>query len=210
MSEPTETTASVSPGAIELPVEVDVPESATRLVVFSHAWGTGLDSDNEREIARRLADRGVATLRSDMLTDAEQEIHENEMDWPLLASRLLAATEWALDREPTAGMDVGYFGTSIGAAPALRAAARSDHVDGVVTRGGRVDLAPRVLESGRVSLLMLVGSDDEPFLSINRRVNDRLGDAGDIHVLDGADHTSFTDDQMETIAERTAEFFDAV
>lgn len=208
MVEATETTASVSAGTIDLPVELFVPEEATELVVFSHGMGRGLDSDNNRRVAEGLRERGVASLRCEFLTDAELANDENQVDWPLLTGRLLAVTDWVRRTDRLREMDVGYFGVSVGAAPALRAAARRDDVACVVTRGGRIDLAPQAAAEVDVPVLLVVGSDDEPFLSINRRATDRLADC-DLHVLDGAGHTDFTDAHLAELSERTADWVEA-
>lgn len=205
MSGSADATVPISPGTVELPYELSVPEAASRLVVFSHPF-RGLGSSSDPRIAEGLQERGLATLRFDMLTEAEFRLQENTTDWQLLASRLAAVTRWARGREPTRGLDIGYFGTSGGAAPLLVAAATLDCVDGAVTRGGSVDLVPSAL--AEISdLLLIVGTDDEPFLSINRRANERLGDRSEIHLVDGAGHTGFSDEQFETIIERTAAWF---
>lgn len=206
MAELKEPTLPVSPGTVELSTELAVPESAERLVVFSHPF-RGTDSPSDRRIAEGLQERGLATLRVDVLTDREGDLQENTTDWQLLASRLMAVTEWAREHEPTRGLEIGLFGTSAGAAPLLIAATNLDYVDKAVTRGGSVDQVPSALD--RISnLLLIVGTDDEPFVSINKQAMDRLGDRGEICLLEGAGHTDFTDEQYGTICDRTAAWFD--
>ncbi len=206
MPEQRETTVSLSAGTVELPAELGVPESARKLVIFSHPW-SGLDSDSDRRIAAGLRERGLSTLRFDMVTEVEAAVHEHKTDWQLLASRLIEVSTWARTHEATAGLEIGYFGSSAGAAPPLIAAMHLDHVDEVVTRGGLVDLAPRGLDRIE-NLLMIVGTEDEPFRSINERANDRLGERADLCLIEDAGHSNFSDRQVDAICDRTANWFE--
>jgi putative phosphoribosyl transferase len=59
-----------------------------------------------------------------------------------LDARVMALTDWVVEYRPTAGLPVGLFGASTGAAAALVAAAqRPGPVAAVVSRSGRPDLA---------------------------------------------------------------------
>jgi len=208
MVEEISTTTRVSPDGVELPMELSVPSSPRRLVVFFPPWGRGLVSENDQYVAERVAEQGIATVRMNGLTETEKTIHENEVDWRLLTTRLLAMTDAALERDAFADLPLGYYGTSTGAAPALRGAYRNDRVDAVVTRGGRVDFAPRALDDLDAPVRLFVGSEDEPFLTINRRAHDRLADS-DLQLLDGAGHSGLSDAHLNAVADGAVEWFDA-
>ena len=65
---------------------------------------------------------------------------------------------------------IGLFGASTGAAGALVAAARLvDHVDAVVSRGGRPDLAGADLPSVKCPTLLIVGGNDPVVIELNKQ-----------------------------------------
>jgi putative phosphoribosyl transferase len=66
-----------------------------------------------------------------------------------------------------------YFGASTGAGAALVAAsAPHSPVAGIVSRGGRPDLAGDSLVQARAPTLLIVGSRDTPVIELNRRPPD--------------------------------------
>jgi putative phosphoribosyl transferase len=87
--------------------------------------------------ARVLAEAGIGTLLFDLLTMTEDTDYATRFDIPLLSSRLIGATEWITRQDAVAGLPLGYFGASTGAAAALVAAAElGPRVSAVVSRGG--------------------------------------------------------------------------
>ena len=73
--------------------------------------------------------------------------------------------DWLQTDESTAGLDVGLFGASTGAAAALVAAAqRPDTVAAIVSRGGRPDLAGESLARVHQPTLLIVGARDPDVL----------------------------------------------
>src|SRR6056297_1414229 len=146
MSRTTENLVHIPVDDVELEGILEVPDGAGGLVVFAHGSGSSRKSPRNNFVAEVIRDRRLGTLLFDLLTEEEDQIRENRFDIPLLTDRLLAVTEWVQTREDTADMNVGYFGSSTGAASALRAAARRDDVGAIVSRGGRVDMAEAVLE----------------------------------------------------------------
>jgi putative phosphoribosyl transferase len=80
----------------------------------------------------------LGTLLFDLLTEPEAADRGNVFDIGLLADRLAAATAWLLAEPEAAGLPIGYFGASTGAAAALVAAARTpESIAAVVSRGGK-------------------------------------------------------------------------
>lgn len=72
----------------------------------------------------------------------EEHDRANVFDIDLLARRLVEATSWLRNQPAGAGLSVGYFGASTGAAAALWAAGEPGaDIAAVVSRGGRPDLA---------------------------------------------------------------------
>jgi alpha-beta hydrolase superfamily lysophospholipase len=199
---------SVPVDDVELEGRLDVPPDATGLVVFAHGSGSSRKSPRNNFVAETLRERGLATFLFDLLTEREDHMRENRFDIPLLTDRLVTVTEWVSRREGTHGLNIGYFGSSTGAAAALRAAARlGEAVDAVVSRGGRVDMAADVLDEIRVPTLFVVGGDDTEVLELNRAAYGRLGCEKKLHVVTGAGHLFEGEGELAAVAEHAADWF---
>ncbi|MFB6080338.1 MAG: dienelactone hydrolase family protein [Haloferacaceae archaeon] len=208
MSRTTETHVRVPVDGVELEGSLAVPADATGLVVFAHGSGSSRKSPRNAFVAAVIRERGLGTLLFDLLTEAEDERRENRFDVSLLTDRLVAVTEWLWARDDTRDLRVGYFGSSTGAAAALRAAARlGDDVGAVVSRGGRVDLAEEVLADVRAPTLFVVGGADAQVLERNREAYDRLACRKDLHVVEGAAHLFEGEGELEAVADVAADWF---
>jgi dienelactone hydrolase len=207
MSQTPEPLVHIPVDDVELEGMLDVPDGATGLVVFAHGSGSSRKSPRNSFVADVIRERGLGTLLFDLLTEAEDQRRENRFDIPLLTDRLVAVTEWLWRRDATRDLNVGYFGSSTGAAAALRAAARLDDVDAVVSRGGRVDMASGVLDDLTVPTLFVVGGADTQVLERNREAYDRLSCERDLHVVEGAGHLFEGDGELEEVADVAADWF---
>ncbi|NUP66036.1 MAG: alpha/beta hydrolase, partial [Nonomuraea sp.] len=119
-----------------------VPDAARGVVVFVHGSGSSRLSPRNRYVAEELNRAGLGTLLFDLLSPEEEADRANVFDIALLAGRLLERTAWVREQEEAAGLPIGYFGASTGAAAALWAAAEPDNeIAAIVSRGGRPDLA---------------------------------------------------------------------
>jgi len=186
---------------LKLPIELNVPDGANECVVFSHATGKGLDSGRGSQVADNLNTGGIATLRSDMLTEKEIDVPDNYFDVPLLTTRLLPVTEWVRTHTEIRELRVGYFGASIGAVPAFRAAVESEDPEFVVSRGGRIDMTPRSVDRIKLPFLLIVGGNDQALLEHSRRITDQKTPHGDLYVLEGAAHANLTDEHLDELGE---------
>ena len=133
-------------GRATLSGNLTVPDGAKTLVLFAHGSGSSRHSPRNQFVARTLNDSGLATLLFDLLTREEEAVdvqpRQFRFDISLLAERLVRATKWSMEQPAARELRIGYFGSSTGGGGALVAAAKlPDHVDAVVSRGGRPDLA---------------------------------------------------------------------
>ena len=193
---------------VRLPGHLTVPAGAVGVVVFAHGSGSGRHSSRNQAVARALNDAGLGTLLFDLLTPAEEVDRANVFDIALLAIRLGAATDWLLDDEAAAGLPVGFFGASTGAAAALWAAAEpGSPVRAVVSRGGRPDLARRRLEAVRAPTLLIVGGRDEAVLEMNREAARHLSIEHHIEVVPGATHLFEEPGALEAVADLATRWF---
>ena len=168
---------------------VGVPAAAKGIVLFAHGSGSGRLSPRNSFVAQRLRDSGLATLLFDLLTVDEETDRRNVFDIALLSERLLTATAWVRQDPETAGLAIGYFGASTGAAAALvAAAAEGTGVAAVVSRGGRPDLAGQALGAVTAPTLLIVGGDDGVVLGLNRAAFAELRCVKQLSVVPGATH----------------------
>ncbi len=184
-----------------------VPADATGLVVFAHGSGSSRLSPRNRAVARLLNGAGLATLLFDLLDETESLDRDNVFDIELLGHRLWQVIDWTRDRDEMAGLPVGLFGASTGAAAALEAAVdRADVVRAVVSRGGRPDLAARLAEV-RAPVLLIVGGDDRAVLEMNRGAARHLEAPNEITVVPGAGHLFEGPGQLEEVAAHARDWF---
>ncbi|MGR6967907.1 phosphoribosyltransferase family protein [Geodermatophilus sp. URMC 61] len=197
--------ADAGPGG--LPGHLTVPEHAGGLVVFAHGSGSGRHSPRNRAVAEVLHCAGMATLLVDLLTPAEEAARGPVFDVELLAGRLAEVARWATAEPSCAGLPLGYFGASTGAAAALVAAARDETVRAVVSRGGRPDLAGPALAEVRAPTLLVVGGRDQQVLELNREAQARLRCPNRLAVVPGASHLFEEPGTLRSAAELARDWF---
>lgn len=172
-----------------LPGDLSVPLNAKGLVMFVHGSGSSRLSTRNRWVARALHQRGLATLLFDLLSLREAEDRRLVFDIPLLGRRVVEAVHWVDQRPDLAGLPLGLFGASTGAAAALLAAAEMPgRVAAVVSRGGRPDLVMDRLPGVQAPTLLIVGGLDQEVLELNRQAFRRLNAPKRLEVVPGATH----------------------
>jgi pimeloyl-ACP methyl ester carboxylesterase len=188
-----------------------VPPDASGMVVFAHGSGSGRHSPRNQAVAATLKDAEFGTLLFDLLTEAEdavdQRTREHRFNIPLLAERLIVATAWLGNRADTAGLPIGYFGASTGAAAALIAAARRPDTRAVVSRGGRPDLAGEALDEVRAPTLLIVGERDETVIGMNERARGHLQGTSELVIIPGATHLFEEPGAMEQVTRHAVDWF---
>ncbi len=194
--------------AVALAGILSIPHAARGIVAFAHGSGSSRHSSRNRAVADALVRAGFATLLFDLLTPAEEGERANVFDISLLASRLATASDWLADRSELAGLPLGYFGASTGAAAALTAAALlADRVGAVVSRGGRPDLA-RGLAQVRAPVLLVVGGEDREVLALNRQAQRQLRCTNQLAVVSGATHLFEEPGALEQVGRLAIEWFE--
>jgi predicted phosphoribosyltransferase/dienelactone hydrolase len=184
------------------------PRGAAAVVVFAHGSGSGRFSPRNQSVARVLQESGLATLLLDLLEEDEARDRSMVFDIERLADRLAAAADWLRARPETAGLRLGYFGASTGAGAALLAAGRDpDSVGAVVSRGGRPDLARDALPRVTAPTLMIVGSNDEIVLELNREAFDQLSGIRQLDIVAGAGHLFEEPGTLEEVSRLAREWF---
>lgn len=187
---------------------LQLPPAPEGLVVFVHGSGSGRLSPRNRLVADALGAAGFATLLFDLLTSTEAEDRRNIFDIPLLAERTVAACTALQDDPRTAGLPLGLFGASTGAAAALVAAtALGDAVKAVVSRGGRPDLAGAALASVRAPTLLLVGGEDLEVLALNQAAAAAMRGTVELIIVPGASHLFEEPGALDAVTRHAASWF---
>jgi pimeloyl-ACP methyl ester carboxylesterase len=209
---PQERPVSVRAANVQVQGDLRIPSAAEGVVVFAHGSGSGRHSPRNQFVADALVSTGLATLLIDLLTEEEEIIDrrtaELRFDIPLLAERLGGVTDWLAGDPSTAGLPIGYFGASTGAAAALIAAAeRPQLVRAIVSRGGRPDLAGPVLRRVGQPTLLIVGGEDDVVIHLNRQALQELGGIKQLVIIPGATHLFEEPGALEQVAALASEWF---
>jgi dienelactone hydrolase len=203
----------VTAGPVSLIGDLVRPEVADGLVLFAHGSGSSRLSPRNRHVAAVLRQGGLATVLMDLLTRDEETVDARtahlRFDIAFLARRLAAATDWVQTKAETAGLPLGYFGASTGAAAALVAAAeRPKAVRAIVSRGGRPDLAGPALARVQAPTLLIVGSLDRPVIEMNREAMARLTAEATLEVVPGATHLFEEPGTLDEVARLARAWFE--
>lgn len=197
---------------VELAADIGTPESPGGVVLFVHGSGSGRHSPRNRYVAEELNRAGLATVLADLLTEAEEQYDLRtaalRFDIDLLAERVTALVDWLAHSEATAGLGVGLFGASTGAAAALIAAAdRPSKVLAVVCRGGRPDLARTDLPRVHQPTLLIVGERDRIVIELNQQARAKLGGETRLAIIPGASHLFDEPGTLEQVARLARDWF---
>jgi len=198
--------------SVTLEGELRLPLRPVGLVLFAHGSGSSRKSPRNQFVARVLRNAGVGTLLFDLLTAEEEaaEAHSRHLrfDIDMLSKRLVGATRWTMDQATAQDINIGYFGSSTGAAAALVAAAElGEDISAVVSRGGRPDLAGDALERVTAPTLLIVGGDDSPVIPLNEEALDRLHCEKALRIVTGTGHLFEEPGALEKVAGMAAEWF---
>ncbi len=192
--------------------DMAIPAKPKGVVLFAHGSGSSRHSSRNQYVAQQLRSAGLATLLMDLLTVREEA--EDAMtghlrfDIAFLAERLVWATDWLVMQSSTAGLPIGCFGASTGAAAALVAAGeRPRLLAAIVSRGGRPDLAAEALHRVEAPTLLIVGGNDAPVIAMNRQALGRLRAESKLVIVHGATHLFEEPGALEEVARLATEWF---
>ena len=204
---------------VQIPLEItalqgdlSISPDPSGLVVFVHGSGSSRFSPRNRHVAEQLNKHGLATLLLDLLTEDENDIDSETMqyrfDIPMLADRTSLVVSWVRKQPGLERLPIGLFGASTGAAAALiTAAAMPDQVSAVVSRGGRPDLAKEALSKVQAPTLLIVGSRDRVVINLNEKAVKQMKCIRELKIIPGATHLFEEPGTMEQVADAAAGWF---
>jgi pimeloyl-ACP methyl ester carboxylesterase len=199
-------------GPAVLSGNLTIPENTEALVLFAHGSGSSRHSPRNQFVARTLNRATLGTLLFDLLTPEEEalDIHtrEHRFNVSLLAERLVHATKWTRQQKETRHLNIGYFGSSTGAAAALVGAAElQQNVGAVVSRGGRPDLAGAALPRLKAPTLLIVGGNDDIVIELNEMARDQMRCEVKLEIIPGATHLFEEPGALEQVAKLASDWF---
>lgn len=193
---------------IHLEADLQIPEMAMGLVIFSHGSGSSRLSKRNQFVASQLHKKRLATLLFDLLTEEEDNIQGARFNIELLADRLVHVTRQMFENPDTSFLPKGYFGASTGAASALMAATEfGEEIRAVVSRGGRVDMVVDKLPQISSPTLFIVGEEDDVVVQLNQKAFTALKCQKKLEIIPGASHLFEEPGTLEEVARLSAEWF---
>jgi len=186
---------------------LSIPKNPKGIIVFAHGSGSSQLSARNRMVAQSLQNKGFATLLFDLLSSEEIDSASNIFDISLLTRRLLAKLREIEINPRLAGLPIGLYGSSTGAAAALKAASiLGSRIQAVVSRGGRPDLVMFNLPGVTAATLLIVGEKDRDVLHLNQRALAALR-TGKLSIVPSASHLFEEAGALEMVSDLSAQWF---
>jgi pimeloyl-ACP methyl ester carboxylesterase len=187
-----------------------LPTDFESIILFVHGSGSSRFSPRNQHVARIFNNFKFGTLLFDLLTPEEENVDVNtseyRFDIPLLASRLVKATDWCAEEFPT--KKIAYFGASTGAAAALVAASKkTEEIKAIVSRGGRPDLAGDLLSHIHAPTLFIVGEYDLPIIETNEIALSKMQCIKKLEIVPGATHLFEEPGTLDIVARLSTMWF---
>lgn len=207
--------SSLSFEEIEIPV-VDtilkgrfrILNAAKGLVIFSHGSGSSRMSTRNNYVADLLRNAGFSSLLFDLLTEEEDVIYRNRFEIALLTERLVQVTKWLSEKPGLRELPFGFYGSSTGAASAIKATVElGEKIRTVVSRGGRPDLALEDLKKINCPTLLIVGGNDHDVIELNEMAYSKLKGVKQLEIIPGATHLFSEPGKLEEVAKITINWF---
>lgn len=197
-----------SAAGISLAGEIDWPEAPrpVPIVVFSHGWGSSKASPRNTVIARRLAERGLASLRFDYTGHGESGGSLDESTWRQQVADLAAALAYARERPEVSA--VGLAGASTGGLVALRVAAADERLGALVLREPRTEGAGNFAARISAPTLILQGGEVSPLAADIKRLAELLTCPHRLVIIEGGGHLFEEPATFEAVVEQTLAWFE--
>jgi len=180
-----------------------------KLVIFTHGSGSSRLSPRNIAVANYFLTRKISSFLFDLLTEDEDKLYQNRFEIDLITNRLVEVTQWLRNQKNTNKMEFGYFGSSTGAAAALKAAIKlPKEIKAVVSRGGRPDLVILELPKVKIPTLLIVGELDNEVLELNKKAYESLDGIKKLEIVPGATHLFEEQGKIEKVSKLAADWFD--
>lgn len=199
---------SIKINHIALEGMLHLPKESKGLVLFAHGSGSSRFSPRNNFVAEILRKGNLGTLLIDLLSQQEDAKYETRFDIDLLTNRLINIVDWLKKQSETKSLSIGLFGSSTGAAAALKVAgALGKEIKAVVSRGGRPDLAKEALAKVTAPTLLIVGEQDFGVIELNQQAYQELHCVKKLEIVPRATHLFEEPGCLEEVAELAKTWF---
>jgi putative phosphoribosyl transferase len=208
-----QTDVRIQAGDVQLAGELALPADYRGVVLFVHGSGSTRFSPRNQFVGRGLGSAGFGTLLFELQTTEERALDVRSpnlarFDTPLLARRLVAATQWLKNQPKMGDTALGYYGASTGGGVVMAAAAlMGKDISAVVSRGGYVDHAGDALQHVTAPTLMIVGSLDQQILWLNQDAHRKMKCVRRLEVVDGAHHLFEEAGKLDDVVRLASDWF---
>jgi dienelactone hydrolase len=213
-----------------------IADNPIGMVIFTHGSGSGRESPRNKKIASIFNRMSLCTLLIDLLTEDEDKMDLrvqkieykipglvlNKFNIGLLTERLLMVTKLLDNNKSLPVKNIGYFGSSTGAAATFLAASKllmtfdkdgvcEYNIKAIVSRGGRTDLITdtNIIKHMNIPSLFIVGSKDDPIIKINKKTMREFNPltTSKMEIIDGASHLFEEEGKIERVADIAGNWF---
>lgn len=201
---------------LEIPVEnfhlkgeLVLPPRARGIVIFCHGGGSSRLSPRLQHIARSLYEHQFGTLLFNLLNEREAGDYDKRFNMDLLTRRLITIGLWTYNHSDYKQYPLGFFGAGTGAAAALNAAARMEHViQAVVCQSGQLELVgSQTLKSLQSPIMLVAGELDFHGLGINRKAVRHLQCPYQLVIVPGANQLIEETGKIDMVARSAGSWF---
>ena len=163
-----------------------LPEDSENLVILVQANKSRQQTLINKWVSFVLKHRGIGSLLLDLVP--RNGLHRR-FQFDVMTQRLELTTRWLFEQPGMTNLQVGYFGVSIGAGAAMKAAAAwGERIGAVVSVGGRPDFAHEVLADITAPALFIVGERDPLTLDLNKDAAAQMRCPNKLVIVEGASH----------------------
>jgi len=179
-----------------------------KIVIFAHGSGSSRLSPRNIAVAKYFLTQKISSFLFDLLTEEEDKFYENRFEINLITNRLVEITQWLKMQKKMKRMDFNYFGSSTGAAAALKASLKlPKEIKSIVSRGGRPDLVISDLPKVVAPTLLIVGELDDEVVKLNKKAYDSLGGIKKMEIISGATHLFEEPGKLEEVSKLAVNWF---
>lgn len=185
-----------------------LPQDANGIILFVNAATGSRIKPPGDYVASVLRQARLGTLWLDLLTVQESARYASRADIGALTLRLHAFCDWLQEREATAGLPLGLYGVSHGAAAMMQVAANRKDIAAAVSRSGRPDLAGHQhLARVHAPTLLIAGGLDQGTIEVNRTAYASLRCKKRFEIIPGATHAFDEAGSLEVVARMARTWF---
>ncbi len=159
-----ERSMTISSRGTQLAALLAIPADAEHLVIFAHATPNCCHHLQNHYLARKLYQKGMATLlvdllsREEQLAEARSPMHYDQMT---LAMRLIGVTDWLNDDPDMRDFLISYVGLSDGGSVAsLAAMERPKNIQSVILPSSQRQSIRLAVPQLQVPVLLISGESD--------------------------------------------------